>query len=188
MKDSKYYKKMLSKKKTNNNDNIWLTKLLLSIIIVLTCLIVTNINNDFKENFKREVLEENLRFNEFNKLYKKLMIDTKENTELVSNTIDTTDMKEINGRYRLNYGINYPVEALKPGIIVYEGEKEELGNTIIVQGNDGVDLWYSGINLNDKSLYDYISTNDILGESIEPYIYISIYKDGELLKYEEYFE
>ena len=40
-------------------------------------------------------------------------------------------MTEINGRYRLNYGINYPVEALKPGIIVYEGEKEELGNTCI---------------------------------------------------------
>ena len=37
MKDSKYYKKMLSKKKTNNNDNVWLTKLLLSIIIVLIC-------------------------------------------------------------------------------------------------------------------------------------------------------
>lgn len=185
MKDSKYYKKLKIKNKINYGS--WMTKLLLSIIIVLICLIVTNFNDELRNVFEQEVLVDNMDFSDFNKLYKKFMVDD-EQVELVSNVVDTTDMKEVNGRYRFNYGINYPVEVLKPGIIVFNGDKDELGRTVIVQGNDGVDIWYSGINLDDKSLYDYVSIGDILGSSIEPYLYVSIYEDGNLLKYEEYFE
>ena len=72
------------------------------------------------------------------------------------------------------------------GIIVYIGDKDDLGNTVIVQGNDGIDIWYSGISLKEYGLYDYVSKGDILGLSSDVYVTISIYEDGELLKYEEY--
>ena len=78
------------------------------------------------------------------------------------------------------------VEVLVPGIIVFDGEKDDLGNTIIVQGNDGVDVWYSCVTMKEKGLYDYVSKGDILGISNDVYVTISIYEDGKLLDYEEY--
>lgn len=186
MKYSKYYKK----KYLNNKkfEGIWLTKLLLSIIIVLVCLIATNFNNDLRELFKREVLEENINFGDLNSFYNKMMLGTEETKEVAQIIIDDTDMIEENGRYKFNYGVDYPVEVLAPGIIVYSGEKDNLGSTVIVQGNDGVDIWYSGITLSGYSLYDYVSIGDILGNSNELYVTISIVDDGKLLKYEEYFK
>ena len=186
MKYSKYYKK----KYLNNKkfEGIWLTKILLSIIIVLVCLIATNFNSDLRDIFKREVLEENMNFGDLNSFYNKMMLGKEETKEVAQVIIDDSNMIEEDGRYKFNYGVDYPVEVLAPGIIVYSGEKDDLGETVIVQGNDGVDIWYSGVNLNSYSLYDYVSKDDILGNSNELYVTVSILKDGKLLKYEEYFK
>jgi hypothetical protein len=67
MKDSKYYKRI--KKRDNNYNSGWLNKLLISIIIVLVCLILCNFSTSFRENFEYRVLEENMKFNDFNKIY-----------------------------------------------------------------------------------------------------------------------
>ena len=50
MKDSKYYRRMLIK--NNGNDKKWLTKMLLSIIVVLVSLIITNFDKDVRSEFK----------------------------------------------------------------------------------------------------------------------------------------
>lgn len=184
MKDSKYYKK--HKLKGSGNDTAWISKLLISIIVVLVCLIVCNFSNDLRDSFKREVLEDNMKFNKFNELYKSFMSGTGTSQVVSDIIVDTSDMEEVNGRYRFNYGIDYQVEVLKPGFIVFVGEKDDLGNTIIVQGNDGIDIWYSNVTLKEYSLYDYVSSGDILGLSSDIYVTISIYEDGKLLKYEEY--
>ena len=184
MKDSKYYKRKLSKLSVNGNS--WLSKLLITIIIVLVCLIVCNFNDELRDSFVKEVLEDNMKFSNFNKLYKKFMIDSNESIVVNDTVIDVSDMEEVDGRYRFNYGIDYQVETLQSGIIVYIGDKDNLGNTVIVQGNDGIDVWYSGITLKEYGLYDYVSKGDILGLSSDVYVTISIYEDGELLKYEEY--
>ena len=187
MKDSKYYKKKYMSNKSINSSS--LTKLLLSIIIVLVCLIVTNFDQGLRDEFSKNVLEENINFGYFNKLYKKMVSSDDEESKLVSNVVVyKTLMEEDNGRYKFNYGVDYPVEVLTPGIIVYYGDKDSLGDTVIVQGNDGVDVWYSGVVMNEYSLYDYVSKGDILGSSTDLYVTVSILEDGELLKYEEYFE
>ena len=127
-----------------------------------------------------------MEFGNLNKLYKKFMIDNNESIVVNDTIVDVSDMEEVDGRYRFNYGIDYQIETLKSGIIVYIGDKDNLGNTVIVQGNDGIDIWYSGITLKEYGLYDYVSKGDILGLSSDVYVTISIYEDGELLKYEEY--
>lgn len=184
MKDSKYYKRKLSKFCVSYDG--WLSKLLITVIIVLVCLIVCNFNSDLRDSFVKEVLEDNMDFGNFNMLYKKFMIDSEESIVVSDTMLDISDMEVVDGRYRFNYGIDYQVEVLKSGIIVYVGDKDNLGDTVIVQGNDGIDIWYSGITLKEYGLYDYVSNGDILGLSNDVYITISIYEDGELLKYEEY--
>ena len=47
MKESKYYKKMMAKYK--GKDTSWISKMLLSIIIVLICLIITNFDSDIRK-------------------------------------------------------------------------------------------------------------------------------------------
>ena len=183
MKDSKYYKRI--KKRDNNYNSGWLNKLLISIIIVLVCLILCNFSTSFRENFEYRVLEENMKFNDFNKIYNKFASGVQE--EILVNGIDNDiSYEEIDGRYKFNYGVNATVEVLMPGIIVFIGDKDDLGDTIIVQGNDGVDIWYSGVTMKEYSLYDYVSKGDIIGISDDVYVTISIYDNGKLVDYEEY--
>ena len=178
MKDSKYYKKKIANKVVTNHG--WLTKLLLSIIIFLVSLIVYKFAND--------VLEKNINFGFFNKYYKKFMSNNGDETEEVSNTLEVIDKEEIDGRYKISCEVDSPVSSMVPGLIVFYGEEEGLSNTVIIQGNDGVDIWYSGISLHGYSIYDYVREGDILGSSNDEYIMLSIIKDGEKLKYEEYFK
>ena len=187
MKDSKYYKKMILKKKANK-DRSWLSKLLISIIIVLSCLIVTNFSNDLSNKFKKNFLEKNISFSYIKKIYNKYIGGLEDNDTLVANVINDNDYEVVDGSYKFSISKDEGIEVMKPGIIVYNSLKDDLGNTIIVQGNDGIDIWYSNVSSNEYSLYDYVSSGDILGNSDSDYYLITIVKDGEKLKYEEYFK
>ena len=78
------------------------------------------------------------------------------------------------------------IEALNSGIVVFVGEKENYGNVVIIQGIDGVDVWYGNIDNVNVSLYDYVEKNTILGSAKENHIYFVVQKDGQYLDYEEY--
>ncbi len=194
MKDSKYYKKMCLKKKDKKiSSNMWISKLLISIIVILSSLIITNLNNDLKDIFKRNVLENNISFSNLNKLYQKYIggfIKDDNNEVLVANDdkLNENTIKEENGSYVIEVDKDYPINFMASGIIVYIGDKDELGNTVIVQGNDGVDLWYSNIFISDYSLYDYVKKGEILGTTNSEYLRLTIMKDGTKLSYDEYFK
>lgn len=190
MKDSKYYKKYFKEKKDNKT---WLSKILICIIILLTCLIITNFSNNLKEKFKNNFLENNISFAKFNKIYKNIMSKDESNDQpdeiLVSNNIgiNSSSKTEYNGSYKFNVSNEYPVPVLASGIIVYIGDKDNLNNTIIIQGNDGIDIWYSNIEIDNYSLYDYVKKDAILGTSKTNEIIITIMKDGKKIPYDEYF-
>ena len=48
------------------------------------------------------------------------------------------------------------VPVIESGVVVFIGEKEGYGNTIIVEQVNGVDVYYSNINPSNIKLYDYI--------------------------------
>ena len=78
------------------------------------------------------------------------------------------------------------VNTLNSGIVVFIGEKENYGPIVIVQGIDGVDVWYGNITNINVSLYDYVEKQSIIGSAIESHIYYVIEKDGMYLNYDEY--
>ena len=90
-----------------------------------------------------------------------------------------------NNGAKLNVDSGYLVPVIESGIVVYMGEKDGYGYTIIVQQNDGVDCWYSNINTNIK-LYDYIEKGSLLGEAKDSNIYLYFQKNGEFIDYKEY--
>lgn len=186
MKDSKYYKKMILRH-GKIRDNSWLSKLLISIIIVLSCLIVTNFDSELRNEFNNNILEKNINFGYFKNLYNKFVGGKEIDDTLVVSLTNLIDYTIENDLYKVEISEEEGIEAMASGIIVYDANKDNLGNTVIIQGNDGVDIWYSNVTLNGYSLYDYVSKGDIIGASLSNYYYFNIVKDGKKLKYEEYF-
>ena len=170
-----------------------ISRCLLAIIFVLGSIIFTNISDSNKQLYQKYVLEDSLEFMKINELYQTVFgsVDvTKQNndsdSEVVMGNIHYTNIEPFKNGSKLTVGINEVVSVITSGIVVFIGEKDGLGNTIIIQGNDGVDIWYSNITDTDIKVYDYVESGSILGTSNSDDITITICRDGEYLNYEEY--
>ena len=78
------------------------------------------------------------------------------------------------------------IPIIKSGIVVFTGEKEGYGNTVVVQQGDGVEVWYANIKEIKVSMYDYLKAGDILGEADGSKLYLVFTKEGEILDYKKY--
>lgn len=185
MKYSKYYKKIKNKEK--NMDMKWLSKLLLSVIVVLVFLILTNFDSDIRYTVASEMLDKNINFGYIKNLYNKYVGGEEIVDEMVVSLTNPINYEKYNDSYKVKVDNDEGIGALSSGIIVYIGDKEDLGSSVIIQGNDGVDIWYSNVSFSSYGLYDYVSKGDILGSSLSDYYLFTLVKDGEKLKYEEYF-
>ncbi len=168
-----------------------ITRTLISVIFVLGSLIYINQNDKNKELFQTHVLQNSLSFTKINNLYQNFLgsIDfkkTNNNAKPVFNNIPYTKIESYNNSNKLTVKKGEVIDVITSGIIVFMGEKEDLGYTIIIQGNDGVDIWYSGLENSDYKVYDYVEKGSILGTSKEETIYLTIVKDKNYLTYEEY--
>ena len=170
-----------------------ISRSLVAIIFVLGSIIFTNISDSNKQLYQKYVLEDSLEFMKINELYQTIFgsVDvTKQNndsdSEVVMGNIQYTNIVPFKNGSKLTVGINEVVSVITSGIVVFIGEKDDLGNTIIIQGNDGVDIWYSNITDTDIKVYDYVESGSILGTSNSDDITITICRDGEYLNYEEY--
>ena len=81
---------------------------------------------------------------------------------------------------------NTLINNLTSGIVVYSGEKEGYGNTVIVQSVDGADIWYGNITNVSVKLYDYVEKDKLIGEVNGDKLYLVIKKDNNFIKYEDY--
>ena len=168
-----------------------ISRSLIAVIFVLGSIIFTNISDKNKELYQKYVLEDSLEFTKINELYQSVFgsVDiTKKNndSEVVFGSITYTNVEPFKNGVKLTVGMNEVVNVITSGIVVFIGDKDDLGNTIIIQGNDGVDIWYSNITDSDIKVYDYVEAGSILGTSNSEDIYLTICKDGEFMSYEEY--
>ena len=189
MKDSKYYKKKLKKQgKDDERLSILFSKLLLAVIFVLGSLVLTNFSSSLKDKYVKEVLEKNIDISYINKFYNKYIGRGKKEEEevLVANLDSSKEYEKVGESVKFTMEAEEPITTLEGGIIVFIGDKDDLGNTVIVQGNDGIDIWYSNILMTDYSLYDYVSKGDKLGVSMSDNYLVTIKKDDKTLEYEEY--
>lgn len=169
-----------------------ISRVLITVIFVLGSIIFTNVSDDNKALYQKYVLEDSLEFTKINELYQRIFGDVditkKDNpdSEVVFGDVTYTNIEPFKNGVKLTVDMNEAISVITSGIVVFIGEKEDLGNTIIIQGNDGVDIWYSNITENDIKVYDYVEAGSILGSSNSENIYITINKDGEFINYEEY--
>ncbi len=168
----------------------WITKLLISIIFLFSSLIYIKISEDNKLFFKEKLFSESLSFTKINNWYTNYfgdIVPITNKTEVVfSGSINYTNIEDYYDGQALTVSSLSPISNLIGGVVVFIGEKENYGNTVIIQGNDGYDIWYSNLTNISVNLYDYIENETIIGETVDDKLYLVIKKENEFIKYESY--
>ena len=179
-----------TKHKPNNAISRMFSKILISIILVLASLIYTNKSDKNYALFKDKVIDSNIRLaklrNKYEKLFGKVLPKQEEKVKQVFKEDQPSKKIEpyLDGE-KIIYETVSNISAIQSGMVVFIGEKENLGNTIIIQGVDDTDIWYSNIKNSNLKLYDYVEKDKIIGE-VDNELYLNIIKDKKHLKYEEY--
>lgn len=168
----------------------YINKVLFVCLLTVLTLIILKANNNLKAPFYKYVYEDNISFADINNLYKKYFGNQipfiKEKTKLVMDEkLNYKKQEKYKDGVLLEVDLNYPVPALKEGMVVFVGEKENYGKTVIISGTDGIDIWYGNINSNVK-IYDYVNKNSLIGGSIDNKIYVVVKKGDQVLNYEDY--
>lgn len=196
---SKYIKKI---NKSKNNELVsdikkyvrnFLYRSLICLSLFLLLAIICKIDTKYKDIIKKNIYETNISFTSIKNFYSKYLGGVSILDNFVSNTkpvfneklVYKSSSKYYNG-VKLEVENNYLVPVLESGIVVFIGEKENYGNVIIIQGMDGVDIWYGNMSTTSIKLYDYIESGDLLGEITNNYLYLVYSKNGDYLNYEEY--
>ena len=168
------------------------SKFLVCVIILLGVLIALKGSPGLRENLYKYVFKNNFSFGEVNTVYEKLFgsslpLTGSEQTSLVSaSKIEYEESDPYKDGVSLKVSENYVIPIIKSGIVVFTGEKEGYGNTVVVQQGDGVEVWYANIKEIKVSMYDYLKAGDILGEADGSKLYLVFTKEGEILDYKKY--
>lgn len=181
--------KLVLKKSIRNG----LNRLLITIIIFLIGMIAIKEHPNLKTVFKENIYEKSFKFTKSKKIYEKyfgniLSLDRvlKEEQPVFNEKLAFEKSEPYQNGVKLKVSNNYMVPTLESGIVVFIGEKEKLGNTIIIEQVDGVDTYYANVNINNIKLYDYIEKGELLGEVKGSNLYLVFQKNGEYLDYKKY--
>ena len=190
MQTKKTIKKNLVLKKSVRN---FMTRVLITVIIFLVGMILVKSDNKIKNSILENVYNKNFEFTKLKDIYQKyfgniLSIDqlaVKEQAvfrEKLSYKKANTYLDGV----KLTVDENYMVPILESGIVIFIGEKEGYGNTVVVEQVDGVDVYYSNISTDGVQLYDYVEKGSLLGEAKNQKLYLVFQKDGKFLNYQDY--
>ena len=191
--------KFMKKKKKQKQDKMinfihhYITKVLVTIIVLLLLLIAFKWNITFKQQFNQYVYHTNFPFSRVKEFFKKyiksdaaLQKIEKEETPVFEEKLSYSKESLYQDGVALSVSKNYMIPSLESGIIVFIGEKEHYNQTIIVQGMNGVDVWYGNVQNVSVKLYDYVEKGAFLGETKEKTLYLAFQKDGKFANYKDY--
>ena len=186
------YNKYYNNKKDYKKLKKYISKILISIIFLLVSIIYIKLSDNNKKFYENIFLENSISFTKVNDWYQKYF----GNVIPVPNVVDDTPVFNEDLTYKdktdyLNGSLitvsnDYMVPVMQSGIVVFIGEKEGYNNTIIIQGIDGVDIWYGNIDNTNLNLYDYVKKGDLIGNVKDNSLYLVFMKDNNYISYEEY--
>ena len=188
------YKFLEKKNDTNEHPRSFLkfvNKVLLAILLGLVSLIVMEYSPKFKYFMQNEVLDKNFSFAFLGNLYEKYLgdivpSDNDSSLPVFNEKLVYSQKEQFNNGYKLSVSDNYLVPTLTSGIVVFVGEKDEMGNVIVIEGDDSSTITYGNIHNTNIKLYDYINKGSFLGEVEDNLLYIIIQKNGAYEDIETY--
>lgn len=170
----------------------FISRCLITGVLVIILLICFKKDSSFKSSFYDKLLSTDFNFSYVNNLYKEYFGSPIPFGDLLSKAEPVFDEKISYDGYEsyldgvsLNVGADYMVPVIKTGLVVFVGDKESYGKTIIVKDSDGVDTWYSNLNSVSVKLYEYVSSGDIIGGCSNK-LYLVFKKDGNVLDFKKF--
>lgn len=168
-------------------------RLFACIIIILIGLIFVKNNDSLSERIYKYLNKYDINLASVNDWYQKHFGDitpfqnlVKGKTKLVfSENLVYDKVSQYKNGVKLSVCDNYLVPIVESGIVVFSGNKDSYGNTVIIKQVDGVDVWYGNVKNLNVNLYDYVSRGEFLGEA-NKYLYMVFQKDGKYLSYKDY--
>ena len=180
-------------KSRRNNKNIsnyfknFVIRFMLCTILLFSLLIASNKSEKFRIFLKAKIFSEQFDFSNINKFYNKYVsnpISKLTDDMMVFNEIENkTEIIEYNDGAKIKYETD-EVKLIESGIVVFIGEKEGFGNTIIIQQSNGIDCWYGNLDKIDVNMYSYQTKSSVIG-TYKDYLYIYFEKDGKRVDYKE---
>ena len=174
-----------------NKISYFISKVLLSIIVILGSLIYVNKSDNNLKIYKDNVFNNTLKFTKIKNYYEHyfgevLPQNSSDAESVFSENLVYKSIKDYHNGEKLTVNTNTLVHSLSSGIVVFIGQKEDFGNTIVIQGIDGYDIWYGALENINVTLYDYIEKDTLIGQTKDDYLYLLIKKDNSYIKYEDY--
>ena len=190
MNTKKTIKKRLVLKKSVRN---FCTRVLITVIIFLVGMILVKNNTEIKNVILEQIYNKNFKFTKAKKIYEKYFGDIL-SSEQFTNDEQAVFQEKLTYKKTNTYldGValtvdnNYMVPVLETGIVIFMGEKEGYGNTVVIEQIDGVDVSYSNISTDGIQLYDYVEKGSLLGEVNNKKLYLVFQQDGEYLDYKRF--
>lgn len=171
-------------------------KTLLCIILFLVVAILCKRNVQFQKQVQDKVYGECLSFSYFKDFYNRYLggifpienISNNQTAQVFYEDLVYDKVTSYNEGVALTVKNYYLVPVIRSGIVVYIGEKENYGNVVIIEGDDGIDVWYGNMcNVNVK-LYDSLTVGSYLGEVCNDTLYLVFSNGNQFLNYKEYLE
>jgi len=163
------------------------------IVLFLILAILSKSSQTYKDLIVANLYEKNISFTKVKKLYTKylggivpldkLPTDT---TPVFNENLEYTNESIYYDGVKLEVIDKYLVPIIEEGMVVYIGEKENYGNVVIIEGIDGIDIWYGNMETTSVELYDYVEKSTYLGQTKDNNLYLAYSKDGKFLDYKEY--
>lgn len=201
--DPNKYRDIINKRNNNNSSNNKENKkikkylknitirVFIVLIIFLSLMVVCKKNNTLKDKIYNYLYTEDIPFTKIKNIYNKylggiLPLKKEVNTEKVFNEkLKYSNSSIYYDGVKLSVTNNYLVPSLKEGMVVFIGDKEHYGNTIIIEDLEGTYIWYGNITNTSLKLYDYVEEGSFIGEANND-LYMVFSKEDKYLNYEEY--
>lgn len=172
----------------------YITKFLIVVVLTLTTMITLKSNTTWKTVFYKEVFTKNFSFATINQAYQKYFgspipfqdLVKKPVTMVFSEKLSYEEESFYKDGVKLTVKDGYLVPNIESGMVVFIGEKEGYGKTVIIQGVNGVDTWYGNLENVNVKLYDYVSKGDLVGDVKKNTLYLVFQKEGKNLDYKNY--
>lgn len=189
----KYLKNKNKKKCKGSKIYSFFIKFFICIIIVLLGLIFIKGNTSLRNEVKDFLGNHNLSVSKINDFYKKHFGDilpfqsiAKSKTKLVfDENLKYEKIEKYKDGSKVYVSDSYLVPSLEDGIVIFIGNKDDYGKTVIIEQTNGVLVWYGNLANINVSVYDYVNKGEFLGEAKKSF-YLLFEKDGKFLDYKKY--
>ena len=178
-------------KKSMNYLSKLLYKTLVCLLLFLLFLVCNRKIVNFNKMIYEKIFNSNISFAKINKWYEShfgnlFPIKNMDDVLVFNESLSYKSKDKYLDGVILTVDDNYIVPSIGDGIIIFIGEKDGYGKTIIVEDDTGLDIWYSNINVLNISLYEYVKKGDYLGEVIDNSLIMSFQKKGIIEDYKKY--